>query len=63
MGETLAWAQLRSASREGASGIDELIAFGRSHRWRDAVLEYARLYSNKTVRYWREFKRSAPGAG
>jgi uncharacterized protein (DUF2252 family) len=62
MGETLACAQLRSASREGASGVDELIAFGRSHGWRDAVLEYARLYAGKTVRYWREFKRSSLGA-
>ncbi len=62
MGETLAWAQLRSASRQGADGIDALITFGRAHNWRESVLEYARLYANRTVRYWREFKRSKLGA-
>jgi uncharacterized protein (DUF2252 family) len=62
MGESLAWAQLRSASREGASGLDELIAFGHSHGWRESVLEYARLYAVRTVRYWRELKRSALAA-
>ena len=62
MGEALAWAQLRSASREGSASLDELIAFGRSHTWREAVLEYARLYAGRTVRHWREFKRSPLGA-
>jgi uncharacterized protein (DUF2252 family) len=61
MGETLAWAQLRSASRQTADGIDALIEFGRAHDWRESVLEYARLYAGKTVRYWREFKRSKLG--
>jgi len=62
MGETLAWAQLRSASREGSATLDDLIAFGRSHAWRESVLEYARLYANKTVRNWGEFKRSSLSA-
>ena len=62
MGETLAWAQLRSASREGAANLDELIAYGHGHAWRESILEYARLYANRTVRYWREFKRSSLGA-
>jgi uncharacterized protein (DUF2252 family) len=61
MGESLAWAQLRSASRQGSSDIDALIRFGRAHVWREPVLEYARLYAGKTVRYWREFKRSPLG--
>ena len=63
MGEALAWAQVRSASREGAAGIDALIEFGRAHSWREPVLEYARLYAGKTVRYWREFKQSLLGSG
>ena len=62
MGETLAWAQLRSASRQGAADLDSLIDFGRAHNWREPVLEYARLYAGKTIRYWREFKRSTLGA-
>jgi uncharacterized protein (DUF2252 family) len=62
MGEVLAWAQLRSASRQGAADIDALIKFGRGHAWREPVLEYARIYAGKTVRYWREFKRSPLGA-
>jgi uncharacterized protein (DUF2252 family) len=62
MGELLAWAQLRSASRGAAADVDTLIAFGRGHAWRDRVLEYARLYAGKTVRYWRDFKRSSLGA-
>ncbi len=61
MGESLAWAQLRSASREGSAGLDDLIEFGSAHRWREGVLEYARLYAGRTVRYWREFKKSSLG--
>lgn len=60
MGETLAWAQLRSASRNGAAGIDELIDFGHDRKWHGLVKDYARREAAITVRYWREFKRSAP---
>ncbi len=62
MGHTLAWAQLRSASRDGAAGVDELIEFGNGHHWREPVLEYARIYAGRTIRYWREFKKSPLGA-
>lgn len=59
MGETLAWAQLRSASRNGSAGVDALIEFGRDRGWRAPVKEYARRYATATVRYWRDFKRLA----
>lgn len=58
MGETLAWAQLRSASRNGSAGADALIDFGRDDRWHAAVKEYARRYAATAIRNWREFKRS-----
>jgi uncharacterized protein (DUF2252 family) len=59
MAETLAWAQLRSASRNGSAGADALIDFGRDHKWHSAVRKYARQYSNQTIRYWREFRNAA----
>jgi uncharacterized protein (DUF2252 family) len=62
MGHTLAWAQLRCASRQGAAGLDALIEFGRDHRWTGPVVRYAHHYAGETVRYWREFKRSPRGA-
>jgi uncharacterized protein (DUF2252 family) len=38
MGRLLAWAQLRSAGREGSATADELIAFGQRSKWREKML-------------------------
>ncbi|MEO7083254.1 MAG: DUF2252 family protein [Gemmatimonadaceae bacterium] len=55
MGHVTAWAQLRSASRQGSSGIDDLIAFGKGGVSRKVVLDYARDYAHEVEDNWREF--------
>jgi uncharacterized protein (DUF2252 family) len=58
MGRLTAWAQLRSRSRDGAAGGDELIAFGRDKRIRRALLRFAVEYAAQVEKDWREFKVS-----
>jgi len=55
MGHLTAWSQLRSASRQGAAGIDDLIAFGQAGALRRRALAYAREYAATAERNWREF--------
>jgi uncharacterized protein (DUF2252 family) len=38
LGRVLAWAQLRSAGREGSASADELIDFGQRRKWKDQIL-------------------------
>lgn len=38
MGQLVAWAQLRSAGRDGAANIDELIDFGQRKKWKEQLL-------------------------
>lgn len=49
MGQITAWAQLRSTGRQGSTITDDLIAFAteNSLNWRNAVLDYARSYSQQ----------------
>ncbi|MES2099462.1 MAG: hypothetical protein V4569_06550 [Pseudomonadota bacterium] len=42
MGQIVAWAQLRSAGRDGSASADTLIDFGRRRKWRTALLDAAR---------------------
>ena len=39
MGRIVAWAQLRSAGREGSAIADELVEFGRRSKWKERVLD------------------------
>jgi uncharacterized protein (DUF2252 family) len=55
MGEAVAWAQLRSVSRQGSAGADDMIAFAHTKGWRRELLKYARLYARKATRDWRHF--------
>ena len=38
MGQLVAWAQLRSAGRDGSATADELIAFGQRKKWKEQLL-------------------------
>jgi uncharacterized protein (DUF2252 family) len=38
MGQIVAWAQLRSAGRDGSAIADELIEFGRRRKWKEQLL-------------------------
>jgi uncharacterized protein (DUF2252 family) len=39
MGKIVAWANLRSASRQGADPLDELIDFGQRKKWQERLLK------------------------
>ena len=39
MGRIVAWAQLRSAGREGSAIADEMIDFGRRKKWKEQLLD------------------------
>ncbi|HSB53217.1 MAG TPA: DUF2252 family protein [Gemmatimonadales bacterium] len=53
-----AWGHLRAAGRRGADGIDQLIAFGESRRWRYPVLAAARAMARRTLEEWNAFRAS-----
>jgi uncharacterized protein (DUF2252 family) len=50
-------AQLRSGGIQGSSNIDDLIAFGKSEKWQEAVLDYALKYSAKVKSDYRQFMK------
>ncbi|MEP6746292.1 MAG: DUF2252 family protein [Bacteroidota bacterium] len=62
--------QLRSSGRQGSAITDELIAFGQSDQWQQAILQYAIDYSHEVKKYYWNFlkdfkkgylKNSKPG--
>jgi len=59
IGHLVAWAQLRSASRDGSALIDDLIAFAHERSWRRPLLDTARVYASVVERNWRLFTRTS----
>ena len=59
IGHLVAWAQLRSSSRDGSASTDDLIAFAAQRRWRRELVRAAADYSKRVERDWREFKRAS----
>ncbi|UOE47918.1 DUF2252 domain-containing protein [Mucilaginibacter sp. SMC90] len=55
MGMLTASAQLRSSGFQGSSNTDDLIAFGRSEGWQDALLGYALDYAGRVKRYYDQY--------
>ena len=55
MGQSVAWAQLRSSGRDGASIADELIDFGSRSRWRGRLIELARHCASQVERDWQTY--------
>jgi uncharacterized protein (DUF2252 family) len=55
LGEIVAWAQLRSAGRQGSASADELIDFGGRKQWRTRLLAVARACQKQVERDWCEF--------
>ncbi len=62
MGQLVAWAQLRSAGRQGSAVTDELMDFGRRGRgegkWRDRLLDVARATAGQTRQDWQAYNRA-----
>jgi uncharacterized protein (DUF2252 family) len=48
MGQLVAWAQLRSAGRQGSAIADELIDFSHAHKWQTRLVENARACADQT---------------
>jgi uncharacterized protein (DUF2252 family) len=61
MAGLVASSQLRSGGNQGSSIIDELIAFGQSEEWQEALIKYAQQYKKKVMsdyqRFVRDFKK------
>jgi uncharacterized protein (DUF2252 family) len=55
LGEIVAWAELRSAGRQGSASADELIDFGGRKKWRTRMVAVARACQQQVDRDWREF--------
>ena len=55
LGEIVAWAELRSAGRQGSASADELIAFRRPKKWRTRMIAVARACQKQVDLDWREF--------
>ncbi|MGY4830456.1 DUF2252 domain-containing protein [Sphaerotilaceae bacterium SBD11-9] len=55
LGRLIAWAQLRSAGRQGSASADELVEHGQRKRWQAKLLEAARDCAKQVERDARSF--------
>lgn len=53
-----AWAQLRSAGRQGSAKADELIEYGHKTKWRDRLLLAAQHCAARSRADWEAFRRA-----
>jgi uncharacterized protein (DUF2252 family) len=58
MGELVAWAQLRSAGRDGSIHIDGLAKWARDPSWQKPLIAAARAYVEQNHAEWKLFQRS-----
>jgi uncharacterized protein (DUF2252 family) len=58
IGCLVAWAQLRSAGRQGSANADELIDFGQRKRWQAKLLNAARACARQVQRDARTFNEA-----
>jgi uncharacterized protein (DUF2252 family) len=57
-GELIAWAQLRSAGRQGSAIADELIELGRGDWWQQELMAYARFYAARVESDYEEYRKA-----
>lgn len=60
MGVLTASSQLRSSGRQGSAICDELMEFGLKENWQAEVIKYARKYTSKIKKDFKEFSNSKP---
>ena len=58
MGQMVAWAQLRSAGREGSATADELIRFGLRKRWKEKLLTTSHACALQVIKDAATFNRA-----
>jgi hypothetical protein len=57
MGRLVAWAQLRSAGRQGSAPADDLIAFGQAGRkWQDELLLAGKSCAAQVMADWQAYR-------
>ena len=57
MAEALASAQLRSASRKGSAGVEELMTYAIDKSWTTSLVESAFEYTSVMKKYYLEYAR------
>lgn len=57
MAQIAAWNHLRGSGQQGSATIDELVEFAKQSSWRDAVMHYARQYSQQVEDDWKEWRQ------
>ncbi|GAC1332431.1 MAG: hypothetical protein NVS3B11_00700 [Collimonas sp.] len=58
MGSLSAWAQLRSAGRQGSANPDELIAFGAGKKWKKQLLDAAATCAAQVRKDWLTYSKA-----
>jgi uncharacterized protein (DUF2252 family) len=58
MGSIVAWAQLRSAGRQGSAIADELIAFGQGRKWKKQLLSLSQDCAAQVNRDWQTYSEA-----
>jgi uncharacterized protein (DUF2252 family) len=58
MGNIVAWAQLRSAGRQGSAIADELIAFGEGKKWKKQLLDAAQDCAAQVRKDWQTYSKA-----
>lgn len=56
MADVVAWAQLRSAGRQGSADADALVAFGIARSWRRPLVAASRRAARQVVADWEMFR-------
>ncbi|AMP09751.1 hypothetical protein CAter282_1988 [Collimonas arenae] len=58
MGNIVAWAQLRSAGRQGSAIADELIDFGQNRKWKKPLLEAVQECTIQVSKDWQTYSKA-----
>lgn len=58
MGQTVAWAQLRSTGRNGSAIADDLIDFGRQGEWQPTLLELSAHCADQVEQDWQQYAKA-----
>lgn len=56
MADVVAWAQLRSAGRQGSADADALVDFGTARAWRRPLVSASRRAAKQVVADWQTFR-------
>jgi uncharacterized protein (DUF2252 family) len=56
MADVVAWAQLRSAGRQGSADADTLVEFGTARAWRRPLVSASRRAAGQVVADWQQFR-------